>query len=303
MKDISSLFQSKGLSPTLELLVNQLSGSELNTLLLEVYRRKAAQLAPAQVLKQFSDNRFTRPSTFDPVRMKQLEAELLTQSAKIGYAPVSLSPLAPLGTCSAMGKTDQNITVSALRGTEVVSDATNVLALLIAKEVKKQKDKSLVHRYATVHQHVRAQAYDNPLYAAHFGIFCMVSGAFDQGNYQTEWMLFLEHLEFCYQTFASLISPEKLHIRLYQKQEIHIFDQLLFEYQKKNKGNIHIEFMDHPGTNYYDLIQFKLILKDQDNELDLADGGLVDWSQQMLSNRKHRLFISGLGTERLLMYK
>ena len=65
MKDISSFIQSKGLSPTLKLLADQLSGSELNTLLLEVFRKKAAQLEPAQVLKQFSENRFTRPSTFD----------------------------------------------------------------------------------------------------------------------------------------------------------------------------------------------------------------------------------------------
>jgi hypothetical protein len=34
-------------------------------------------------------------------------------------------------------------------------------------------------------------------------------------------------------------------------------------------------------------------------ELELIDGGFTTWTQQLLSNRKKRLLISGLGVERL----
>jgi hypothetical protein len=34
-------------------------------------------------------------------------------------------------------------------------------------------------------------------------------------------------------------------------------------------------------------------------EIEIADGGLVTWTQQLLDNRKERLFISGLGIEYL----
>jgi hypothetical protein len=33
-------------------------------------------------------------------------------------------------------------------------------------------------------------------------------------------------------------------------------------------------------------------------EMELADGGFTTWTQQLLSNRKERLLISGLGVER-----
>jgi ubiquinone/menaquinone biosynthesis C-methylase UbiE len=35
-------------------------------------------------------------------------------------------------------------------------------------------------------------------------------------------------------------------------------------------------------------------------ELLLTDGGLTDWTARLLNNRKERLAISGLGTERLI---
>jgi hypothetical protein len=32
-------------------------------------------------------------------------------------------------------------------------------------------------------------------------------------------------------------------------------------------------------------------------EFEIADGGLVDWTQQLLNNKKERFFISGFGLE------
>lgn len=54
-------------------------------------------------------------------------------------------------------------------------------------------------------------------------------------------------------------------------------------------------------ANYYQGLQFKIMLTIDGQEFDIADGGFVDWTQQLLQNRKERLFISGLGTE--LLYK
>jgi hypothetical protein len=35
------------------------------------------------------------------------------------------------------------------------------------------------------------------------------------------------------------------------------------------------------------------------DRLEVADGGLVDWTQQLVQSRKERMMISGLGVERL----
>jgi hypothetical protein len=57
---------------------------------------------------------------------------------------------------------------------------------------------------------------------------------------------------------------------------------------------------DHDHSNlYYQRLQFKLFVKHNDVDLDIADGGFVDWPQKLLGNRKQRGIVSGLGLELL----
>ncbi len=278
----------------------QFTASELNSLLLELFRIKIAKLQPARVLQNFTENRFVRPAETDPIALKKLEIEWLELAKIQQYKPVLLSPLSPIGCCSVMGKVDQNNVVSALRGTEVLSDATNVLALKIAQDIKKKLDKHDIHRYATTHRHVRAQAYQNPAFSAHFSIFCMVAGAFDQGNFKTEWQLFSEQLVYCYDLLDNYFDQKDLLIRLYLKEDIPALKQQLTNHIQGEWKGKRIEFAEAAGTSYYEVIQFKIFLQLDGQEIDLADGGFVDWTRQLLSNHKHRLFISGIGLERVL---
>jgi hypothetical protein len=50
---------------------------------------------------------------------------------------------------------------------------------------------------------------------------------------------------------------------------------------------------------YYQTLNFKIYLAYKGQSIDIVDGGLVDWTQKLLGNRKERLLISGLGTELL----
>jgi hypothetical protein len=53
------------------------------------------------------------------------------------------------------------------------------------------------------------------------------------------------------------------------------------------------------GRNYYQQICFKVFATDDSGqEIELGDGGLVPWTPRLLSNRKERLVISGMGAER-----
>ena len=54
------------------------------------------------------------------------------------------------------------------------------------------------------------------------------------------------------------------------------------------------------GRGYYDRVCFKIFATERsDGELELVDGGPTDWTRRLLSDRKERLVISGLGVERL----
>ncbi|HEY5920176.1 MAG TPA: hypothetical protein VIV11_00840, partial [Kofleriaceae bacterium] len=106
-----------------EQLATEIAGSELQSLLLEVMRRRASARTPHEVLQQYRRDRFSRPAFVDQRESVEIDRHLLAAAA--GFDAIELSPVAPLGTCSTMAPTDQHRVLSALRATEVVSDPTN----------------------------------------------------------------------------------------------------------------------------------------------------------------------------------
>ena len=194
-------------------------------------------------------------------------------------------------------KNIQNNIVSGIRGTEIVSDVTNILGLLIASEFQKTNERNTLLRYCTTHRHVRGQYFDNPNYSAHFSVFCMASGGLDPGNYQFEIEQLNEHLSIQFNLVKRRFDEKDLLIRFYIRTHSEHFTSLLKEYVNKLWRDQNVEFKKELENQYYSTIQFKIFLKKDNLEIDLGDGGVVDWTQKLLQNKKHRLFISGIGLE------
>ncbi len=112
----------------LEILSKSLNPTDLQSLLLEVYRRRAAHLAPADLLAQYEHNRFVRPSPVDAGMLMELD-RLAFSLAAPAFQPIELAPVCPLGATSVIAAVDQNSTIATIRNTELVSDSTNVMAL------------------------------------------------------------------------------------------------------------------------------------------------------------------------------
>ena len=104
-----------GYTNLLDDLSKKLSASELNTLLLELFRIRSKKIMPAELLRQFKKNRFVAPSEVDTIQFNEFEGRCLKLAKTKGFAPITLSPLAPFGTCSAIAFVDQNNVVTALR--------------------------------------------------------------------------------------------------------------------------------------------------------------------------------------------
>jgi len=87
-------------------------------------------------------------------------------------------------------------------------------------------------------------------------------------------------------------------LRLYLKEENGIFHQKLEARIKtvNNEVDVTIEEQLNPG-DYYKLLQFKFFIQRNGQEINLSDGGFVDWTQKLIPNKKHRMIISGVGTE------
>jgi hypothetical protein len=153
-------------------LAERLPASAVWSLLLDVMARRAGQRTPAGLLRQWTGDDFVRPALVDQRTLVELDGHLL--AAARGFEALELSPVAPLGACAVPGLTSQNRVLSALRGTEVVADPTNLLALECAHRLR--RDSSQVVRLATCHRCVRAQAFPRrPGFSRHFRIFCLAT--------------------------------------------------------------------------------------------------------------------------------
>ena len=105
-----------------------LSPADLQAALMDVSRSRAATVTPARLMQRWRQDRYVQPVVSDPRPVWQLESRLWSLLPD-EFAGVDLSPVAPLGACSAVGPVSQDRVISTTRGSEVVSDPTNVLAL------------------------------------------------------------------------------------------------------------------------------------------------------------------------------
>jgi hypothetical protein len=310
------LEREAGMPGLVEGLVDRLSGSDLNSLLLEVYRQRAARMSAAELLAQYQGNRLVQPSPLDMIRLLELELQVLRFFRACGFVPVELSPAAPLGSCSVVATVDQHKVLSALRNTEIVADATNSLALHIAATVRATGgDRSAVSRLCTVHRHIRTQPFPAG-YSPHFKIGCMVSSGLDTGNYGFECDKLLEQLRVLFGLLrksdarprqGGAAGPTKLCLVLKRRGgygDGTIFFDRVYAHLVHGLPDEEIVREEEPVDNaYYKGVQFKLYLHTSERVWEIADGGFVDWTQQLLGNRKERLLISGFGLEWLYKIK
>jgi len=279
-----------------EQITNGLSGTEFNSILLDIFGRRTSLISSQALLASFEKNRFTGFAKTDAIKARELELDWLKQAAASEFNIVTLSPVAPLGTCSAMATVSQHKVLSSVRGAEVVADATNVLALQIASELKRTNDKSKIIKYAAAHRHIRGQYFDNPNYTAHFAVFCMVSGGYDRGNYDFEMEQLEQHVKILLELIKKEFPANEISVKFFLKQSNSILPERLNK-QEYCWSKMPHQLVYDTDNKYYQLLQFKIYLHVDGEKIDVADGGFVDWVQNLTGNRKLRCMISGAGLE------
>jgi len=280
--------------------------SDLNSLLLKVNQIHASDIGPTEIVKAFSANRFSTPSEIDQLEYHLLETELLLLAQKNSIKSILLSPAAPLASSSAFGCVDQNNVVSATRGVEILSDPTNMLAIIIANKLKNKKNnnKTPLHYCATARV-LRAQQFPNSKkYTSHFGVFCIVSSGKDSGSYACEKNLLANQLSYYKQLLLEQYGA-KLTVTL-RKRSGYVDSDGFFESMtqlfKNELPDVSFSFdLDHGDNNYYKGVNFQLFMENGNESIEIGDGGFVDWIQRMTGNKKERCLISGIGIDRLLL--
>ncbi len=285
-----------GVPDMVQLLSAMLSSSELSSLLLEVYRQRSLHITPAALLQQYRNSRFVQPAETDMVSSLEKELQVLKLLQTQHYWPLELSPVAPFGSCSVVGTVNQNKIISAVRNTEVLADATNALALHIA-DMRQRTNTDVISRYCTVQRHLRAVHLPQKGYSPHFKIACMVAAGRDTGNYAFEQLCLREQLLNIHMLLTEVFKVQELYVIIQPRAGYTTGDHFM-KVQQTSLADLPFEIQWKDAVaenNYYKGLQFKVYIRLENSVAEIADGGFVDWTQQLMGNSKERCLISGIG--------
>jgi len=311
-----------GRDDLLGLLADRLTGADLTTLLLEVFRRRAERLAPADVLRRYRSDRFVAPATVHFAALRRAEGAMLG-ALPPEFDVLTLAPVLPLGSHWVTGGVDPRKVIATIRGTEVAADPTNGLALEAAERrgnlLRESPRSADPVRLAASQRVTRAQLFDGQssrqvsaaggsggssprVSFAHFQLLGVVTAGRDTGNSAFEIGHLTEHAGLA-AAGAAAAGAERITIAITCLSEPgrRVFAQVENALGKLASTEVIQAPERQSGRAYYRDLCFKIFAAAGGQRFEVGDGGFVDWTAKLLGNRKERLLISGYGLDRLAL--
>jgi hypothetical protein len=332
---IQRVCREVGVPDLLERLSGRVSSSDLQALLLELARMRAASRKPTELMAQYERDRTVRPADTNARALGRLVVAAF--DAVPGYEAVELAPVEPVGLNAVLGGIDQNNVLATVRATEVVADPTVALALQAAWRRRHGSD---VVRMCAAHRVLRQQAFDPPA-LQHFHIFALVTGARSRSDHRSDVDAMGEHVHAHLAITAAArelgcaveqtvvrISDTAVHAaaaragvavkadvsspsdaippdvarRLGRRmRRLEAAIEALTPIVAGFDSRLLVDLTRTDGIRYYDGLQLRIDATWNGDEHEVADGGSVDWAARLLSDRREHLFTSGIGLERLLL--
>src|SRR5260370_880628 len=188
----------------LSILADDLAPSDLQSLLLMVYRQRVQAIREAGVLGHAERSSLLKPADVDARVFNTFDR--IAFAAAAGFDALDLSPVCPLGTNHALGGVDQNNVLTTIRNAEVLGDSTPAMALEAARRRKAAEQRS-AHapvRLCSSHRVVRLQRFDFPGFTPHFRLFGLATAGRDTGSSAFEIQHLREHIGFYLSLFRGL---------------------------------------------------------------------------------------------------
>ena len=304
---LDRIIAAAGGTALLKVLADELSGADLTTLLLEVFRRRAERLSPADIMRRYRTDRFVAPAEVNTTALRRAE-EAMLGALTPGFDVLTLAPVLPLGAHTAAAGVDPRNVVATVRGSEVAADPTNGLALEAAvrrADLLRLNPRSAEPVKLAASQRVtRAQLFGGPVSFAHFQLLGMVTAGRDTGGHEFETRQLAEHVRFAAAGVGALGLEQVTVAVTCLDEPAH---QVMAALTAELAGLPGIDLKEAPeresGRAYYRGLCFKVFARSGRGQdlLEFGDGGFVDWTARLLGNRKERLLISGYGLDRLAM--
>jgi hypothetical protein len=192
--------------------------------------------------------------------------------------------------------------LSTVRGSEVVSDPTNALAVEAAVRRAGGGRRQRVD-LAAHHRVVRAQALGAPGSSAHFALFALVSSARDTGSGRTEAAMLVDHLRFWAEVLAEFLPQAQPQLTWTVFGAPVLDERFADTVVPAVSGHRGVDLVADPartrGAGYYRGAAIGLRAHAGGEEVDLGDGGVTDWTATLLGDAKERCVVSCVAPERL----
>lgn len=219
---------------------------------------------------------------------------------------LTLAPVLPLGAHSTVAVVDPRNVVATIRGSEVAADPTNGLALESAvrrRRLLEDAPRSAAPvRLAATQRVVRAQWVSGPARLAHFQLLGVVTAGRDTGSHAFEREHIAEHLRFALRGLAALGADRiQIAVTCMDEPSSDVLAAIRDEFSAVAGADPAEDPDRESGRNYYTGLCFKFFASFGADPVEVADGGFVDWAQQVLGSRKERLLISGYGLDQIAM--
>ncbi|NHJ87779.1 MAG: hypothetical protein FK734_20120 [Asgard group archaeon] len=297
--------------PNLEkILADQITPSDVQSLLLSFYQQRAVQRTPNDILSDYKQNKYTNPSTINPLLFNKWD-KIAFQCLPNNFEAIELSPVAPLGSVSRIAPINQDWILTTIRNIEVLSDATNVLALECTCRrldfLKNKQTKNTSVNLASSHRVIRTQYFEGgPHLFQHFRLFSLCSAGNDIGNLGFEFESIKTHILFYLQAIKNFLGHDvSFRVVILDLSREPQNNDRINDFTKTLNGQlngieVHYEKINQKEGSYYQTIRFKIYIKQgEEKALELVDGGATDWTKKLMNNAKERLIISAIGSDRL----
>ncbi len=286
-------------------LADELSGSELTSLLLAVTRRRSRRVTVAGLLAAAGRDPTVAPSDVDARLLHRVTGAFL--DAAEGFEAVELAPVSPVGLNTALGGIDQNNVLASVRGTEVLADPTAAHALVAAQRRRAGAGEV---RLCSSERLLRLQPFEGELWRQHFRIGALTSSGPAEPDHGFELRALREHAGVHLRLLAAL-DPDGARLgrrtvlvadadpaagRVARLEE-RVFEPLRTAFADVD---VALDAKREHAMGYYDGLALEIRLAPPGREaVSIADGGGVDWLARLLANRRERAFTSGIGIETL----
>lgn len=187
-EDELHIFQERKLDfPNLSEILAEKPFRELVPIFIKSFRERAKKRTPSEIIRDYElKEDFYGISPIDQREILKF-GSIFYSIVPESFDAVELSPISPFGLNSTMTNVSQDISLSTIKGSEVVSDPTTPLIL----ECAKRRRKMLVNKdtrnnpvnLATMQRVLRLQPFEKGKgYMQHFNLFGLSSGGRDEGR-------------------------------------------------------------------------------------------------------------------------